>query len=127
MIAWPYSDVDSMCSMSLTEDEYNRSLGRTIRRSMSSGERPAYCQKRVTTGMLIAGKMSTAILTIANTPKMTISSDTHTKVHGRHSARRTSHIILAWCSSPYVLYLSDVGRAGETGVQETGVQEAGDQ
>src|ERR1700752_3907194 len=46
----------------------------------------------VTTGMLILGKMSTGIVTIASTPITAMSSDMTTKVYGRLSASLTIHM-----------------------------------
>ena len=46
----------------------------------------------VTTGMLIAGKMSMGMEVIDTTPRTAINSASTTKVYGRRRARRTIHI-----------------------------------
>src|SRR2546422_4409839 len=57
--ATPGKDCDSMCSMSLTATEQDRSAVVTIRSSISSGDMPLYCQITVATRSGIAGEMST--------------------------------------------------------------------
>ena len=91
----PASDCDSMCSMLLTVVVIARSEIVTMRPSTSFGESPVYCQMTETTGMLIAGKMSTGVRAIVRTPPMAISIAITMKVYGRRSARRTIHIVVA--------------------------------
>src|SRR5438093_9834534 len=46
----------------------------------------------LTTGMSMAGKMSTGMVTIETTPRTATSSASTTNVYGRRKARRTIHI-----------------------------------
>jgi hypothetical protein len=46
----------------------------------------------VTTGMLMAGKMSTVIVTMAATPRTAIKRAITTNVYGRRRASRTIHM-----------------------------------
>ena len=48
----------------------------------------------VTTGMLMAGKMSTVMVTIAPTPRTEIKRAMTTNVYGRRSASLTIHILV---------------------------------
>src|SRR5215470_15967889 len=57
----PFNDCDSICSMSLTVVVIPRSLGVTIRFSISSAATPLYDQMTETTGISISGKMSVDI------------------------------------------------------------------
>src|SRR5216684_516412 len=50
----------------------------------------------VTTGMLMAGKMSTDIVRIAAMPRTAINRARTTNVYGRRSASRTIHILVAF-------------------------------
>src|SRR5947199_6314817 len=50
----------------------------------------------VTTGMLMEGKMSTVMVTMAATPRTAIKRAMTTNVYGRRSASRTIHICV-WC------------------------------
>src|SRR5208282_4312284 len=61
MIAMPFSDCDSICSMSLTVVVIPRSLLNTMRLAIWSAESPVYCQTTVTTGMSMFGKISVGI------------------------------------------------------------------
>ena len=90
--ATPFTVCDSMCSMSLTVVVIARSSTVTMRRSMSSGAKPAYDQMIVTTGILISGKMSVGMLTSDNTPNTTTSSAPTMNVYGRSSPSLTIHI-----------------------------------
>src|SRR5208283_1511920 len=55
MIAMPFNDCDSMCSMPLTVVVSERSLRMVIRLAICSGDRPLYDQTMATTGMLMFG------------------------------------------------------------------------
>src|SRR5687768_5778593 len=61
MTVIPLTDCDSMCSMSFTDVVNARSDTVEIRRSISSGGSPLYCQITETTGMSISGKMSVGV------------------------------------------------------------------
>ena len=88
----PAIDCDSMCSMLLTVVVIARSEMVTMRPSTSFGDRPENCQMTEMTGMLISGKMSTAVRAMVSTPPMAISIAITMNVYGRRSARRTIHI-----------------------------------
>src|SRR5271165_1246131 len=60
---------------------------------MSSGGKPPYCQTTAITGMSISGRMSVGIWRIEKIPATTMSIAMTTKVYGRRSARRTSHMV----------------------------------
>jgi hypothetical protein len=92
MTVIPGTDWDSMCSTSLTVVVTARSETVVMRRSISSGGRPAYCQITETTGMSISGKMSVGVRTSESTPKMTTSSAPTMNVYGRCRAIRTIHM-----------------------------------
>src|ERR1700683_281128 len=79
--------------MSSTVVVIARSQISTMRFSMSSGSKPVYVQITLTTGILMAGKMSTGIVKIEPMPSMAIRTAMTTKVRGRGKARRTSHIM----------------------------------
>ncbi len=76
----PFSDCDSMCSMLFTVVVIARSETVIIRPSTSLGERPVYCQITDTTGMLIAGKMSTGVRAMVRPPTIAMSKAITTKV-----------------------------------------------
>src|SRR5580692_8546060 len=61
MTAMPFSDCDSICSMSLTVVVMPRSALNTMRLAICSADRPVYCQTTVTTGMSMFGKISVGI------------------------------------------------------------------
>ncbi len=82
---------DSMCSMSLTEVVNDRSVTRSTRFSMSSGEMPVNDQMTLATGMSTSGKMSVGIRWDVSTPSTTMSRATTTNVYGRRSASLTIH------------------------------------
>src|SRR4029077_6719835 len=92
MTAMPLTDWDSMCSIPATVVVMARSWIVTIRRSMSSGPRPLYCQMAVTTGMSIWGKMSVAIRRSESTPKTTTSMAPTINVYGRLRPSWTNHM-----------------------------------
>ncbi len=60
-IAWPFTVVDSMCSMLSTVVVRIRSYWVVIRPSISSGLRPVNCQATAITGMSMLGNMSVAV------------------------------------------------------------------
>src|SRR5690349_3365200 len=82
-----------MCSMSLTLDVRLRSKLVTTRFSISSGERPLYTHNTLTTGMSMYGKMSTAMVAMADPPRMAIRIAITTNVYGRLRASLTIHIL----------------------------------
>ena len=88
----PVNDCDSMCSMSLTVVVRERSDGVVKRLSISSAERPLYCQMALTTGISMSGRISVGIREIAMPPRMAISMAAATKVYGRRSASLTIHM-----------------------------------
>src|SRR6267143_2539168 len=53
----------------------------------------------LTTGILMFGKISVGVRTIASAPMMRMSMDTTTKVYGRRNASRTIHIQFVPCVS----------------------------
>ena len=57
-----------------------RSVTLTIRSLMSSGTSPAYAQTMLTTGMLMFGKISVGVRTIAREPPISMSMAITTKV-----------------------------------------------
>src|SRR6266702_3107729 len=59
---------------------------------ISDGTRPVYVQMMLTTGTLMAGKMSTGVRRIMTGAIRNSSSARTTKVYGRESATRTIHI-----------------------------------
>jgi len=65
----------------------------TMRFSISSGWRPGKLQTTEMTGMSMSGKMSFGIPRIVTTPRMAMRNAITTKVYGRLSATRTSHIM----------------------------------
>ncbi len=69
-----------MCSMPTTFAVSERSKFVTMRLSISSGERPLYCQTTLTTGRSMYGKMSTGIVAMAVPPRIAMSSAMTTKV-----------------------------------------------
>src|ERR1700722_14890366 len=73
-----------------------RSSEYTMRCSMSLAVRPVYCQITLTTGMLIAGKMSVGVCSKLNGVNNNSSRAATTKVYGRRSAKRTIHIDLSF-------------------------------
>src|SRR5262245_24752554 len=93
MIAMPFTDIDSMCSMPLTVEVSQRSTTVVIRFSMLPGDMPVYVQHWLTIGTSIAGKMSTAISVIAMMPKIAMDSAITINVWGRFSANSTIHIL----------------------------------
>ncbi len=76
----PFSDCDSMCSMSLTVVVMPRSLLVTMRLAISCAERPVKFHTTVTTGMSMLGKMSVGIVSMLKTPRIRIKSANTTKV-----------------------------------------------
>ena len=93
MTAMPFSDWDSMCSIPATVVVMARSSIVTMRRSMSSGPRPLYCQMEVTTGMSISGKMSVAMRRSDSTPNTTTRMAPTMNVYGRLRPSCTSHMM----------------------------------
>ena len=79
-IAWPFSVVDSMCSMLSTRVVRTFSYGVVSRPSSSSGARPVYCQAIETTGILIEGKMSVGVRRMTTGAAIRIRIDSTTKV-----------------------------------------------
>ena len=75
-----FTDIDSMCSMSLTVVVRERSLSVTMRSAICSGEKPWYCQMMETTGMLMLGKISTGMFTWPAGPSTINRSATTAKV-----------------------------------------------
>ena len=69
-----------MCSMSLTLEVRLRSKPVTTRFSISSGDSPVYTQSTLTTGISMNGKISTAIVAIADPPRMAMRIAITTKV-----------------------------------------------
>src|SRR5258707_2101235 len=63
-----------------------------MRVSISEGTKPVYVQMMLTTGTLMAGKMSTGVRVIMTGAARNNSSARTTKVYGRESAMRTIHI-----------------------------------
>src|SRR6266852_4219449 len=63
-----------------------------MRVSISDGTRPVYVQMMLTTGTLMAGKISTGVRIIMTGAIRNSSSARTTKVYGRESAMRTIHI-----------------------------------
>jgi len=59
---------------------------------MSLAERPVYCQTTLTTGMLMAGKISVGVRNSTNGVRSSSSNEATTKVYGRRRASRTIHI-----------------------------------
>ena len=90
----PGMQFDSMRSMPATVVEYARSEMITTRRSISSAERPEYCQPTNTTGISILGKKSTIIRVAASTPSSSKSSDSTATEYGRRNDSRTSSIMV---------------------------------
>jgi hypothetical protein len=68
------------------------SLNVVIWPSISGGERPAYVQTTLMTGMSTDGKMSFGIRHAEMTPRIITRTDRTTKVYGRRSASLTIHI-----------------------------------
>src|SRR5260370_40477036 len=64
-----------------------------MRSLMSSGTRPLNVQMMLTTGMVMFGKMSVGVRTIASAPRIRMSIDATTNVYGRLSASLTIHMI----------------------------------
>ena len=62
----PFNEVDSICSISFTTVDNPRSLEAAIRCPISWADKPLYVQITLTTGILISGKISVAILSNAN-------------------------------------------------------------
>src|SRR6266436_4445175 len=91
-MAVPRSDTDSMCSIPFTVVVKARSLTVTIRPCISVGDSPEKFQMTVTTGMLMAGKMSTVMVRTDMTPRTAISRARTTNVYGRRRASRTIHM-----------------------------------
>jgi len=69
-----------MCSISLTLEVRLRSKFVTTRFSISSGDRPVYTQSTLTTGISMNGKISTAIVAMADPPRIAIRMAMTTKV-----------------------------------------------
>src|SRR6266567_8728845 len=57
----PFTDCDSMCSISLTVIVVTRSELLTMRSAISLGAKPLKFQTMLMTGMLMSGKMSTGV------------------------------------------------------------------
>ena len=79
-IAWPFTVVDSMCSMLSTVVVRIRSYWVVTRPSISSGLRPVNVQATAITGMSMFGKMSVGVRRTTTGLAMRISSATTTKV-----------------------------------------------
>src|SRR6266481_1731636 len=94
-MAVPRSDTDSMCSIPFTVVVKARSLTVTIRPCISVGDSPEKFQMTVTTGMLMAGKMSTIMVTMDTTPRTAMSRARTTNVYGRRRASRTIHMAVS--------------------------------
>ena len=92
MTPMPFSDCDSMCSMSFTVVVSERSLWTVIRSAICWGERPVYCHTMATTGMLMLGKISVGAVAATSGPRIRMTSARTAKVYGRFRASRTIHI-----------------------------------
>jgi hypothetical protein len=92
MTPTPFSDCDSMCSMSLTVVVMPRSELETMRSAISLGAMPVKFQMTLITGILISGKMSTGVRRSTNGITKMMTSAITTKVYGRLRARETIHI-----------------------------------
>src|SRR5271154_6806181 len=77
----------SLMPLTLVEIEYW--LWVVTRCSISGVERPVSCQITVTTGILISGKMSVGMDTMADTPSTRMSAANTKNVCGNFSAKRT--------------------------------------
>ena len=69
-----------MCSILSTVVVSARSVMLTMRSAMSSGTMPLKFQIMLTTGMLMLGKISVGVRTIASPPMIKMSMDTTTNV-----------------------------------------------
>src|ERR1700678_321236 len=104
-IAWPFTVVDSMCSILSTVVVRILSYTLVSRPSSSSGFRPVYCHATAITGMLMLGKMSVGVRRITTGLKIRIKRASTIKVYGRSNATRTIHI----CSCPqFATFLEDL-------------------
>src|ERR1700746_2639189 len=91
--AIPFRDCDSICPMSSTLVVRLRSVIEMIRSAMSCGARPLNVQMMLTTGILMFGKMSVGVRTMASDPRIRIKIAITTMVCGCFSASLTIHII----------------------------------
>src|SRR6266705_218744 len=99
-IAWPFTVVDSMCSMLSTVVVRTRSYWVVIRPSISSGLRPVNCQATAITGMSMLGKMSVGVRRMTTGLAIRIKMATTTNVYGRASATLTIHMTWSRDSLP---------------------------
>src|SRR6267142_3699537 len=101
-IAWPFTVVDSMCSMLSTVVVRTRSYWVVIRPSISSGFRPVNCQATAMTGMSTLGKISVGVRRMTTGLRMRIKSARTMNVYGRLRATLTIHIVWPAHLSPDV-------------------------
>ena len=76
----PSIDWDSSRSIPFTVVDWPRSLTMMTRFSISSAERPGYWKTAITTGMSMAGKMSTVMREKARAPITTMTMQSTTTV-----------------------------------------------
>src|SRR5579859_4376913 len=91
--AMPLRDCDSIWLMSSTTVVRFRSVMEMIRSAMSCGARPLNVQIMLTTGILMFGKISVGVRTIASDPRIRIRMAITTMVCGCFSASLTIHMI----------------------------------
>src|SRR5882762_10809091 len=97
-MAWPFTVVDSMCSMLSTTVVSTRSYVLVSRPSNSSGFMPVYCHATAITGISMFGKMSVGVREIITGLRTKMSTARTMNVYGRSRATRTIHISRA----PYI-------------------------